>query len=174
MLISSTLTTRHISQRQGLIRRRRRTNPTFCESMRVALRQPWRSCDTMKYSLSRFSVDPAQVPAARQALEKLVAAIHKNDPEVVYLVFQEPGHPVFFTLVSFQDEENYRRHATSRHVAEFARTILPLCDGKPSFVGLDLVTAARSAKSRAAKRPAAPKPARKAPVRLAASRRRRA
>jgi quinol monooxygenase YgiN len=130
----------------------------------------------MKYSLSRFSVGPNQTKAARRALEKLVTAIHKNDPEVVYLVFQEPEHPVFFTLVSFQDEENYRRHATSAHVAEFARAILPLCDGKPSFVGLDLVTAARSAKRprAGARRSTAPRPRpRKASVRLAASRRSR-
>jgi quinol monooxygenase YgiN len=112
----------------------------------------------MNYSLSRFSVGPGQVKAARKALEKLVTAIHKNDPEVVYLVFQESDHPVFFTLVSFQDETIYRRHATSPHVAEFARTILPLCDGKPSFVGLDLVIASRVAEQlQAARRPAAPR-----------------
>ena len=127
----------------------------------------------MKYSLSRFSVGPSHVKAARHALEKLVTAIHKDGSEVVYLVFQEPGRPVFFTLVSFQDEENYRKHATSSYVAEFARTILPLCDGKPSFVGLNLVTAARSTKRpRVGRRSTAPR-SRKSSVRLAASRRRR-
>jgi quinol monooxygenase YgiN len=101
----------------------------------------------MKYSLSRFSVGSNHVKAARQALEKLVAAIHKNDPDLVYLVFQEADQPVFFTLVSFENEESFRRHATSPHVAGFARTILPMCDGKPCFVGLDLISAARTAKS---------------------------
>ncbi len=96
----------------------------------------------MKYSLSRFSVGVEHVKAARRALESLVTAIQKDDAGVIYLVFQEPDRPVFFTLVSFQDEAQYRRHATSAHAARFARTILPLCDGKPSFVGLELLGAA--------------------------------
>jgi len=129
----------------------------------------------MKYSLSRFSVRPADVKAARQALEKLVVAIHRNDPKVVYLVFQEPDQPVFFTLVSFESDDNYRRHATSPHVAEFARTILPLCDGKPSFVGLDLVTAARRISPKASKTRLNPTESRsrKNRVRLTSARRRR-
>ncbi len=92
----------------------------------------------MKYSLARFSVGVEHVKAARRALETLVTAVQKDNAGVIYLVFQEPDRPVFFTLVSFEDEAQYRRHATSAHTARFARAILPLCDGKPSFVGLEL------------------------------------
>jgi quinol monooxygenase YgiN len=102
-----------------------------------------RRVNMMKYSLARFSVSPNHIKSARLALQRLVAATQKQDPGLVYLVFQEEEQSVFFTLVSFQDEAAYRRYARSRHVAAFARTMLPLCEGKPSFVGLDLVSATR-------------------------------
>lgn len=97
----------------------------------------------MKYSLSRFSVDPKQIKSARMALTKLVASVQEKEPGLVYLVFQEPGRPVFFTLVSFEDEAAYRRHAQSRHAARFARSISFLCDGRPTFVELEPTTGTR-------------------------------
>lgn len=128
----------------------------------------------MKYSLSQFSVGLQHVKAARRALESLVAAVQKDDAGVVYLVFQEPGQPVFFALVSFQDEEQYRRHATSAHAARFARTILPMCEGKPSFVGLDLLGAAPRRTVKAGKAPARrTRGTRETTVRMPAGRRRR-
>lgn len=158
-------------------RRHRRCNRTFCESSEASNRQPSVRATIMKYSLSRFSVDPNRIKAARHALAKLVASVHKHDPEVAYLVFQEPGQPVFFTLVSFQDDAVYRRHATSAHVAQFARAILPLCTGTPTFVGVDLVKAARrGAAGRKLKLPRSQRPhsVHKAAVQLANRRRSRA
>jgi|SoiMethySBSTD1v2_1073268.scaffolds.fasta_scaffold1770597_1 quinol monooxygenase YgiN len=133
----------------------------------------------MKYSLSRFSVAPQRIKTAQRAVQRLVKAIQKTDPGLVYLVFQETGKPVFFTLVSFQDEDAYRRFATSPYAARFAREILKICDGKPSFIGLDLVAAARrESRASTASPPATPRPARNhrrrrpAAVRLAQARRR--
>jgi len=97
----------------------------------------------MKYSLSRFSVDPKQIKSARVALTKLVASVQEKEPGLVYLVFQEPGRPVFFTLVSFEDEAAYRRHAQSQHVARFARSMSSFCDGRPTFVELEPTTGTR-------------------------------
>ena len=101
----------------------------------------------MKYSLSRFAVAPKDVKIARRALNRLAAAIQKHDPGLAYLVFQEPNRPSFVTLVSFQDEEAYRRHVTSRHAASFARRMAALCQSTPTFIGLDLVTATTHTRS---------------------------
>jgi hypothetical protein len=38
--------------------------------------------------------------------------------------------------MAFEDEAAERRHAQSRHVAHFARKLLPLCEGKPYFTEL--------------------------------------
>ncbi len=127
----------------------------------------------MKYSLSRFTVGSQHIRGARRALERFVAATQKHDPGVVYLVFRDPQQPVFFGLVSFRDEEHFRRHATSAHAARFARTILPMCTGKPSFVGLDLLAAA-SPLAPAAALPLSPsRPARSMSIRVRTPRRRR-
>jgi|GEM_PF-2072037 quinol monooxygenase YgiN len=90
----------------------------------------------MKYTLSSFTVKQENVKPAKRALAELVAEIRQNEPRTLYLVFREDGTPTFFTLMAFEDEAAERRHAQSRHVAHFAKKLLPLCDGKPYFTEL--------------------------------------
>src|SRR6266540_3001495 len=87
----------------------------------------------MKNTLSSFTVKQENVKPAKRALAELVAEIRQNEPRTLYLVFREDGSSTFFTLMAFEDEAAERRHAQSRHVAHFAKKLLPLCDGKPYF-----------------------------------------
>ena len=107
----------------------------------------------MKYSLSRFVVAPKDVKVAKRALNTLAAAIQKHDPGLAYLVFQEPNRPAFVTLVSFQDEDAYRRHAISRHSGAFARKMAAICENNPMFLGLDLITATTHTRTTKAAKP---------------------
>ena len=90
----------------------------------------------MKYTLSSFTVKQENVKPAKRALAELVAEIRQKEPRTLYLVFREDGSLTFFTLMAFEDEAAERRHAQSRHVAHFAKKLLPLCDGKPYFTEL--------------------------------------
>src|SRR5881409_1032799 len=90
----------------------------------------------MKYTLSSFTVKQENVKPAKRALAELVAEIRQKEPRTLYLVFREDGSSTFFTLMAFEDEAAERRHAQSRHVAHFAKKLLPLCDGKPYFTEL--------------------------------------
>jgi len=90
----------------------------------------------MNYTISSFTVKQEHVKSAKRALAKLVAAVRDNEPKTLYLVFREEGLPAFFTLMSFENEAAERRHAQSSYVAQFAKKLLPLCDGKPRFTEL--------------------------------------
>jgi len=90
----------------------------------------------MKYTLSSFTVKQENVKPAKRALAELVSEIRQNEPRTLYLVFREDGSSTFFTLMAFEDEAAERRHAQSRHVAHFAKKLLPLSDGKPYFTEL--------------------------------------
>src|SRR5262245_58795596 len=90
----------------------------------------------MKYTLSSFTVKQENVKPAKRALAELVSEIRQKEPRTLYLVFREDGTPTFFTLMAFEDDASERRHAQSRHVAHFAKKLLPLCDGKPYFTEL--------------------------------------
>lgn len=90
----------------------------------------------MKYTLSSFTVKQENVKPAKRALAELVTEIRQSEPRTLYLVFREDGSSTFFTLMAFEDEAAERRHAQSRHVAHFAKKLLPLCDGKPYFTEL--------------------------------------
>jgi len=90
----------------------------------------------MKYTLSSFTVKQENVKPAKRALSELVSEIRQHEPRTLYLVFREDGSSTFFTLMGFEDETAERRHAQSRHVAHFAKKLLPLCDGKPYFTEL--------------------------------------
>jgi len=91
----------------------------------------------MNYTLSSFTVKQEQVKPAKRALAELVAAVREHEPRTLYLVFRQGSSSTFFTLMSFEDEAAERRHAQSRHVSHFAKKVLPLCEGKPSFIELD-------------------------------------
>jgi len=90
----------------------------------------------MNYTISNFTVKQEYVKPAKRALAELVAAVRENEPKTLYLVFREEGAPAFFTLMSFENEAAERRHAQSSYVAQFAKKLLPLCDGKPRFTEL--------------------------------------
>jgi quinol monooxygenase YgiN len=90
----------------------------------------------MKYTLSSFTVKQENVKPAKRALAELVSEIRQHEPRTLYLTFREEGSSTFFTLMAFEDDAAERRHAQSRHVAHFARKLLPLCDGKPYFTEL--------------------------------------
>ena len=48
-----------------------------------------------------------------------------------------------FTLVSFESEAAWRRHAQSRYVDRFVKKLLPICEGKPLFLDLRLFASSR-------------------------------
>jgi quinol monooxygenase YgiN len=90
----------------------------------------------MKYTIATFAVKQEDLKSARRALAELVAAVREHEPKTLYLVFREEGLPTFITLMSFENEAAERRHAQSRYVTQFAKKLLPLCDGKPRFTEL--------------------------------------
>lgn len=90
----------------------------------------------MKYTLSSFTVSQEHLKKAKRALAELVAAVRRHEPGTLYQVFREEDSPAFFCLMAFADESAERNHAQARYVAQFARKILPLCEGKPYFTDL--------------------------------------
>ena len=87
----------------------------------------------MKYTPSRFTVNPEKVRETKRALAQLVAAVREQEPKTLFLAFRAEVQNVFMLLMSFENEAAERRHAQSRHVSNFARKLLPLCEGKPLF-----------------------------------------
>jgi len=90
----------------------------------------------MKYTISSFTVSQEHLKKAKRALAELVAEVRHHEPNTLYLVFREEEQPAFFCLMAFADEAAERAHAQARYVANFARKILPLCEGKPYFTDL--------------------------------------
>src|SRR5436190_22148901 len=97
----------------------------------------------MNYTISNFTVKQEHVKPAKRALAELVAAVRENEPKTLYLVFREDGQPTFFTLMSFENDAAERRHAQSKYVAQFAKKLLPMCDGKPCFTELTYFAGSR-------------------------------
>ena len=93
----------------------------------------------MKYTLSRFTVKPEKIKEVKRAL----AETRRNEPRTLYLVFREESESTFFTLVSFENEAAWRRHAQSRYVDHFVKKLLPACEGKPLFLDLSLFASSR-------------------------------
>jgi quinol monooxygenase YgiN len=97
----------------------------------------------MKYTLSRFTVKPEKIRETKRALAELVSGIRAHEPKTLYLVFRAESNDTFLLLMSFESDAAERLHAQSRHVARFARKLLPLCEGKPLFSELDLFVSSR-------------------------------
>jgi quinol monooxygenase YgiN len=97
----------------------------------------------MKYTLSRFTVKPEKIRETKRALAELVSGIRTHEPKTLYVVFRAESQDTFLLLMSFESEAAERLHAQSRHVARFARKLLPLCEGKPLFSELDLFVSSR-------------------------------
>jgi quinol monooxygenase YgiN len=97
----------------------------------------------MKYTLSRFAVKQEKIKEAKRALSELADEVHRHEPRTFYMVFREESQNVFFTLVSFENEAAWRRHAQSRYVHRFARKLLPICEGKPAFFEVNSVAWSR-------------------------------
>ena len=97
----------------------------------------------MKYTLSKFTVKQEKVKDVKRALAELVSEIRENEPRTLYLVFRDESKSTFFTLVSFENEAAWRRHAQSRYVGRFAKKLLPACDGRPLFLDLSHFAASR-------------------------------
>jgi len=98
----------------------------------------------MKYTLSRFTVKPDKIRETKRALAELVAGIRTHEPKTLYVVFRAESQDTFLLLMSFESDAAERLHAQSRHVARFARKLLPLCEGKPLFSELDLFVSSRN------------------------------
>jgi len=97
----------------------------------------------MKYTLSRFTVRQESIKEVKRALAELVSEVRRNEPRTLYLVFREESKSTFFTLVSFENEAAWRRHAQSRYVDRFVKKLLPACEGKPLFLDLGLFASSK-------------------------------
>ena len=97
----------------------------------------------MKYTLSKFTVKEEKLKEAKRVIAELVTAVREHEPRTLYLVFREDRKSTFFTLVSFENEAAWRRHAQSRYVDRFAKKLLPLCEGKPLFLDLSQFASSR-------------------------------
>ena len=97
----------------------------------------------MKYTLASFTVRQEQLKPAKRAMAELVAAIREHEPKTLYLVFREEGSATFFTVMSFESEAAERRHSQSKYVAQFARKLLPWCEGKPRFTEMSSFASSR-------------------------------
>ena len=97
----------------------------------------------MKYTLSKVTVQEEKLKETKRAIAELVAAVREHEPRTLYLVFREDRKSTFFTLVSFENEAAWRRHAQSRYADRFAKKLLPLCEGKPLFLDLSQFASSR-------------------------------
>ena len=97
----------------------------------------------MKYTLSRFTVKQEKIKEVKRALAELVQETHRSEPRTLYVVFREEGKSTFFTLISFENEAAWRRHARSRYVDRFVKKLLPVCEGKPLFLDLKFFVSTR-------------------------------
>ena len=97
----------------------------------------------MKYTLSKFTVKTEKTKEAKRALAELACDIRRNQRRTLYLVFREESKSTFFTLISFENEVAWRRHAQSRYVDRFVKKLLPICEGKPLFLDLRLFASSR-------------------------------
>jgi len=98
---------------------------------------------SVKYTLSRFTVRQEKIKEVKRALAELASDIRRNEPRTLYLVFREESKCTFLTLVSFESEAAWRRHAQSRYVDRFVKKLLPACEGKPLFLDLKLLASSR-------------------------------
>lgn len=87
----------------------------------------------MKYTLARFTVKPEHLKDTRLALAELIVEVRKNQPRTLYTVFRTDTPETFVALMGFENEAAEKRHSQSKYIAQFARKILPWCDGKPLF-----------------------------------------
>ena len=87
----------------------------------------------MKYTLARFTVKPDHLKGTRLALAELIVEVRKKQPRTLYTVFRTDTPETFVALMCFESEAAEKRHSQSKYIAEFARKILPWCDGKPLF-----------------------------------------
>ena len=87
----------------------------------------------MKYTLARFTVKPEHLKETRLALAGLIAGVRQHQPRTLYTVFRTDTPGTFVALMGFENGAAERRHSQSKYIAEFARKILPWCDGKPLF-----------------------------------------
>ena len=87
----------------------------------------------MKYTLARFTVKPEHLKDTRLALAELIVEVRKNQPRTLYTVFRTDTPETFVALMGFENEAAEKRHSQSKYIAEFARKILPCCDGKPLY-----------------------------------------
>lgn len=87
----------------------------------------------MKYTLARFTVKPEHLKETRLALAGLIAGVRRHQPRTLYTVFRTDTPGTFVALMCFENEAAEKRHSQSKYIAEFARKILPWCDGKPLF-----------------------------------------
>ena len=92
----------------------------------------------MKYTLARFTVKPEHLQDTRLALAGLMAGVRQHQPRTLYTVFLTDMPGTFVALMGFENEAAEKRHSQSKYIAEFARKILPWCDGKPLFRELAL------------------------------------
>ena len=97
----------------------------------------------MKYTLARFTVKPEHIKETRRALADLIAAVRKDQPRTLYAAFKTETPGTFVALICFQNEAAERRYAQSEYVSDFAKKILPWCDGKPLFRELEMFGATR-------------------------------
>ena len=97
----------------------------------------------MKYTLARFTVKPEHLKGTRLALAELIDDIRQHQPRTLYTVFLTDTPETFVALMCFENEAAEKRHSQSKYIAEFARKILPWCDGKPLFRELTMFGATR-------------------------------
>jgi quinol monooxygenase YgiN len=97
----------------------------------------------MKYTLARFTVKPEHLKDTRLALAGLIAEVRQYQPRTLYTVFRTDTPGTFVALMCFENEAAEKRHSQSHYIAEFARKILPWCDGKPLFRELAIFSSTR-------------------------------
>ena len=87
----------------------------------------------MKYTLARFTVKPQHIKCTRLALAELINEVRRHQPRTLYTLFCTDTPETFVALMRFENEAAEKRHSQSKYTAQFARKILPWCDGKPLF-----------------------------------------
>ncbi len=97
----------------------------------------------MKYTLARFTVKPEHLKDTRLALAELINEVRRHQPRTLYTMFRTDTPETFVALMGFENEAAEKRHSQSKYIAQFARKILPWCDGKPLFRELALFGSTR-------------------------------
>lgn len=97
----------------------------------------------MRYTLVKYTVRPEKVGELKAAMREFIAAVRKNEPKTLFLIFRAEDGNTFYHLMRFEDEVARRQHNQSKYNAYFVKKLYPNCTSRPQVTELRLVESSK-------------------------------